>query len=103
MTRSGAVRRVDPLQLSGSVLRRHADGRVESVSVEYNSDVEWRSGTELSADVEVVYEDVPEPFDLPVGTVIPAGPYTFVRVDGGIESPPGGLVRAEFDWSLGSF
>lgn len=98
-----AFTRIDPLQLSASALVRHGDSRLESASLEYNSDFEWRSGAEMSVDLEAVYEDVPEDFALPRGTVVPAGKYRFITWDAGFDSPPGELLRGDVDWSVGSF
>jgi hypothetical protein len=101
--RGGAFRRVDVMQFTARALIRRDDGALESASFEYNSDFEWSSGAGLSADLAAAHEDVPVAFDLHRNTTVPSGRYTTVALDAGIETAPGGLVRAELDVSLGTF
>lgn len=99
---AGNVARIDPLQFSTEVLIRHEDDVVESASLEYNFDIAWRSGIQASADVELQFEDVPA-FELPNGTQVDAGRYTFATLDAGVESSAGGRARGEVDAVLGTF
>ena len=103
MGKGTSIRQVSPLQFTGFVVLRNEDGSVESAELDYNTDLEWKSGAALKMDFEMDYEDLPKDEDFPEGTVIPAGSYTYFRTEGGFDMPNKSLFRTDFGWALGSF
>ncbi len=98
-----ALRQVEPFQLFGQVVRRNDDGTVESAFIEHDFDFHWRSGASLGADLEVWYEDLPEPLSFPEETVIPGGSYWFFRHEGYFDTPDGNLFWGRLDWGIAGF
>jgi hypothetical protein len=89
----GPFRRIDPFQLFGSVALRNPDGSVESAFVEHDVDLLWRAGSRLGLDLELYYEDLRAPLELPEETIVPAGSYWFPRFEFDIGTPPGRRLR----------
>ena len=98
-----AIRQISPLQFAGFVVHRNEDGSVESAQLDYKTDLEWKSGVAVSLDFQMDYEDLTKAEDFPKDTVIPAGNYTFLKAEGGFETPSGNLFRTDFEWAFGSF
>jgi hypothetical protein len=96
-------RQVSPIQFFGFAALRNSDGSVESAQFEYDTDFFWKSGASIWADVELYYEDFKEALSFPDNTEIPAGSYTFYKVEGGYNMAPGHLLRANFQAGLGTF
>jgi hypothetical protein len=90
----GPFRRIDPFQLFGSVALRNLDGSVESAFIEHDFDLLWRAGSRLGLDLELYYEDLREPLDLPEGTTVLPGSYWFPRFEFDFGTPPGRQLRS---------
>ncbi len=89
----GPFRRIDPFQLFGSVALRNMDGSVESAFVEHDLDLLWRAGSRLGLDLELYYEDLRAPLELPESTFVPVGSYWFPRFEFDFGTPPGRRLR----------
>ncbi|HUF67346.1 MAG TPA: DUF5916 domain-containing protein [Longimicrobiales bacterium] len=100
---SGAIRRIDPFQLFGSVVVRNDDGSVESAMVEYDTDVTWKNGWSIWQDFELYHDDLREPVSFGGGTSVPAGEYTYFRTEGGVNMPSGQPFRGSFSWGVQRF
>ena len=103
MGKGTTIRQVSPLQFSGFVVFRNEDEAVESAQLEYNTDLEWKSGAAVSMDFQMDYEYLTEDEDFPEDTLIPAGSYTTFKAEGGFDMPGGRLFRTDFDWAFGGF
>lgn len=103
MGKQTSLRQVSPLQFSGDVAFRNEDWSVESANAEYAVDLQWKSGANVSMDLEMDYEDLKKDEDFPEGTIVPAGSYTAFEVKGGYDMPGGSLFRTDFDCSFGGF
>lgn len=102
-TGDGPFRRIDPLQLFGSVAIRNGDGSVESAFIEHDFDLQWKTGNSLGLDLELYYEDLRAPVFFPGQTRVPPGSYWFPRFEGDCNTPPGNLFRAGFNWGVQRF
>ena len=96
-------RQISPLQFSGDVAFRNEDRSVESANVEYEIDLEWKSGANVSMNFEMDYEDLKEDEDFPEDIIVPTGSYTTFEVKSGFDMPSGSLFRTNFDCSFGGF
>ncbi len=103
MGKETSLRQVSPLQFSGDVAFRNEDRSVESANAEYAIDLQWKSGANVSMDLEMDYEDLKKDEDFPEGTIVPAGSYTAFEIKGGYDMPGGSLFRTDFDCSFGGF
>ena len=103
MKKSTAIRRVSPLQFAGFAVLRNEDSSVESAQLNYDIDIEWKSGTVAALDFQMDYEDLTKDEDFPKDTVVPAGSYTTFEVKGKYDMPGKKLLRADFDWAFGGF
>jgi len=103
MGKRTSLRQVSPLQFSGDVAFRNEDWSVESANAEYAVDLQWKSGANVSLDLEMDYEDLKKDEDFPEGTIVSAGSYTTIEVKGDYEMPGGSLFRTDFDCSFGGF
>ena len=103
MKKGTAIRRVSPLQFAGFVVLRNEDSSVESAQLDYDIDIEWKSGTGAALDFQMDYEDLTKDEDFPKDTVVPAGSYTTFEVKGKFDMPGKKLLRADFDWAFGGF
>lgn len=103
MGKRTSLRQVSPLQFSGDVAFRNEDWSIESANAEYAIDLQWKSGANVSMDLEMDYEDFKKDEDFPEETIVPAGSYTAFEVKGGYEMPGGSLFRTDFDCSFGGF
>ena len=98
-----AIRQVSPLQFAGFVVLRNEDRSVESAQLDYDIDLEWKSGAAVSLDFQMDYEDLTKEEDFPKDTVVPAGSYATFEVKGGYDMPGKQLLRTDFNWSVGGF
>jgi hypothetical protein len=103
MDEESRFQRIDPFQLFGYVVLRNEDRSVESAQIEYDTDLNWKSGGSLWLDAEVYYEDLPNQLDFPEGTYVPAGSYWFSRTEGGYNFPPGDLLTASVNGGIQQF
>ncbi len=103
MGKRTSLRQVSPLQFSGDVAFRNEDRSVESANAEYAIDLQWKSGANVSMDLEMDFEDLKKDEDFPEDTIVPAGSYTTFEIKGGYEMPDGSLFRSDFDCSFGGF
>ena len=103
MKKGTAIRRVSPLQFAGFAVLRNEDNSVESAQLDYDIDIEWKSGTVAALDFQMDYEDLTKDEDFPKDTVVPAGSYTTLEVKGKYDMPGKKLLRADFDWAFGGF
>ena len=103
MKKGTSIRQVSPLQFAGFIVFRNDDQSVESAQLDYDIDLEWKSGAAVSMDFQMDYEDLTEDEDFPKDTVVPAGSYTSFEIKGGFEMPNRKLFRTDFDWSVGGF
>ena len=103
MGKGTSMRQVSPLQFSGFVVLRNEDGSIESAQLDYDTDLEWKSGAAMSIDFQMDYEDLTKDEDFPEDTVIPAGSYTTFEVKGGFDMPAKNLFRTDFNWAFGGF
>jgi len=99
----GALIRIDPFQLFGQVVTRHADGSVESAFIEHDFDANWRSGASVGLDAELYFDDLRQPLALPGGTAVPEGQYYYPRFEYDINLPPGQLARLSTGGGFGRF
>ena len=99
----GALRRIDPFQLFGSVALRNEDRTVESAFIEHDFDLQWSSGASLGLDLELYYEDLREPLFFSSTTQVPAGHYTFFRHEGDYNMRRGIPLRTSFGWGIAQF
>ena len=97
------IRQVSPLQFKGFVVLRNEDSSVESAQLDYDIDLEWKSGAAATLDFQMDYEDLTEDEDFPKDTVVPAGSYTTFEAKGGFDMPNRRLFRTDFDWAFGGF
>ena len=100
---ASGLRRLDPVQLFGRAVLRNTDGGLETGRLEYNFDAQWRGGAQLGIDVELHYEDLQEPLELPGGVLIPAGQYMFPRLESSFDLPQGSLMTGEVDLGASRF
>ena len=98
-----SIRKVSPLQFKGFVVIRNEDNSVESAQLDYDMDLEWKSGAVATLDLQMDYEDLTEEEDFPKNTVVPAGRYTTFEVKGKFDMPSKKLFRTDFNWSFGGF
>jgi hypothetical protein len=98
-----AVRQIDPFQLFGNVVLRNDDRSIESAMVEYDTDITWKSGWGIWQDFELYYDDLRDPASFPAGSTVPAGSYAYFRTEGGLNMPPGRLLRASINWGTQRF
>ncbi|RKU20925.1 hypothetical protein C6503_05435 [Candidatus Poribacteria bacterium] len=103
MKKGTPIRQVSPLQFGGFVVLRNADSSVESAQLDYDIDIEWKSGAAAALDFQMDYEDLTEDEDFPKDTVVPAGSYTTFEVKGKFDMPNKELFRTDFDGSFGGF
>ena len=103
MKNGTSIRRVSPLQFKGFVVLRNEDSSVESAQLDYDIDIEWKSGTVAALDFQMDYEDLTKDEDFPKDTMVPAGSYTTFEVKGKYDMPGKKLLRADFDWAFGGF
>ncbi len=103
MGKRTSFRQISPLQFSGDVAFRNENRSVESANAEYAIDLEWKSGANVSMDLEMDYEDLKKDEDFPEGTIVPAGSYTTFEIKGGYDMPGGSLFRTDFDCSFSGF
>ena len=87
----------------GGVFVRNEDGTVESVDWNGWYYIEQKSGATINPWASLSYEDLREPIVFPRDTEVPAGSYTFFKVNGRYEMAPGRLLRAEVDVGAGTF
>lgn len=97
------IRSVHPFQLTGFVAFRNADRTVESALVEYDTDLNWKSGAGIWLDIEWYYEDLRSPLRFTSTTEVPIGDYRYFGFEGGLDSAPGRLFRIEVDGGFSSF
>jgi len=100
---SSSIRQISPIQFWGFVTTRNDDGSVESALYEYDTDVRWKSGMFVWMDLEVHYEDLRSPLELPENTIVPVDNYTFFRMEGGGGLSSGLLFRPSVSWGISSF
>ncbi len=98
-----SIRKVSPLQFKGFVVIRNEDNSVESAQLDYDMDLEWKSGAVATLDLQMDYEDLTEEEDFPKNTVVPAGRYTTFEAKGKFDMPSKKLFRTDFNWSFGGF
>ena len=103
MGKGTPIRQVSPLQFAGFVVLRNEDKSVESAQLDYDINLEWKSGADVSLDFQMDYEDLTKEEDFPKDTVVPPGSYTTFEVKGGYDMPAKKLLRADFNWSVGGF
>ncbi len=103
MKKGTPIRQLSPLQFGGFVVLRNADSSVESAQLDYDIDIEWKSGAAAALDFQMDYEDLTEDEDFPKDTVVPAGSYTTFEVKGKFDMPNKELFRTDFDGSFGGF
>jgi hypothetical protein len=96
-------REVSPIQFFGHAVFRNEDRKLESAQFEYDTDFYWKSGASIWADLELHYEDLQEDLPFPEDTEIPAGSYTFCKIEGGYNMGSNRLLRGFFSVGLGSF
>ena len=93
-------RQLSPFQLYGFVAARNSNGSIESAQLEYDTDFIWKSGASVWFDVEAYYESLTESASFPRDTEIPAGNYTFYKIEGGYNPPVGDLFRTNFSFGF---
>lgn len=103
MKKGTSIRQISPLQFAGFVVLRNEDQSVESAQLDYDIDLEWKSGAAVTLDFQMDYEDLTKDEDFPKNTVVPAGSYTTFETKGGFDMPSGKLFRTDFGWSFGGF
>ncbi len=103
MKKGTSIRKVSPLQFKGFVVLRNEDNSVESAQLDYDMDLEWKSGAVATLDLQMDYEDLTEEEDFPKNTVVPAGSYTTFEAKGKFDMPSKKLFRTDFNWSFGGF
>jgi hypothetical protein len=96
-------REVSPIQFFGYAVFRNQDRKLDSAQFEYDIDLYWKSGASIWADMELYYEDLPWTLQFPEDTEIPAGSYTFYKIEGGYNMGSNRLLRGFFSAGLGSF
>lgn len=96
-------REVSPIQFFGYAVFRNEDRKLESAQFEYDTDIYWKSGGSIWADLELYYEDLPQALQFPEDTEVPAGSYTFTKFEGGYNMGSDRLFRGFFSVGLGSF
>lgn len=94
---------ISPIQFFGNAVLRNQDKRVESAQFEYDTDLYWKNGASVWADVELYYEDLLWEVSLPEDTCIPAGSYTFYKFEGGYNMGTNSLLRGFFSVGYGTF
>ena len=103
MKKGTSIRQVSPLKFGGFLVLRNEDNSIESAQLDYDIDIEWKSGAAAALDFQMDYEDLPEDEDFPKDTVVPAGSYTTFEAKGKFDMPSKRLFRADFDWAFGGF
>ncbi len=96
------VRRVTPRAFA-SVYFRNEDGSLESLFASHQWSVEMKSGDQFSLGGQLQVEDLRRTLFFPEDTEVPAGRYTFTRVQGSYRMNSGRLLRANASASAGSF
>jgi hypothetical protein len=91
------------LGLGGGVLRRNADGTIETVEIEPTASVQTWGLHQLSLSAPFTYENLASPFSLPEGTGVPAGEYSFVSGRLQYSAPQGSRVRPNVTIEGGRF
>jgi hypothetical protein len=81
------------LGVGGAVLRRNADGEVETIEVEPSAVVQTRGLHQLTLSVPFSHESIESPFSLPAGTQVPAGTYGFAAARLQYSAPQGDRLR----------
>jgi hypothetical protein len=81
------------LGVGGAVLRRNADGEIETVEVEPSAVVQTRGLHQLTLTAPFSYESLESPFSLPAGTQVPAGNYRFAAARLQYSAPQGDRLR----------
>jgi hypothetical protein len=87
----------------GGVFVRNEDGTVESAEWDVWLYSEQKSGATINPWTALLYEDLREPLELTDDVAIPAGRYTFFKVNGDYEMAPGRLLRADASLGGGTF
>ena len=103
MKKGTSIRQVSPLQFKGFVVLRNEDSSVESAQLDYDIDIEWKSGAVVTLDLQMDYEDLTKDEEFPKDTVVPPGSYTTFEAKGKFDMPSRKLFRADFDWAFGGF
>jgi len=99
-----ALREIAPFQIEGEIAFRNGDRSVERASVQYNMDLGWKNDWGLWWDpIEMLYDGLDEPVDLPENSFVPAGQYTYFKTEGGVETPSGRVLRGGIDGGVQSF
>ena len=103
MKKGTAIRKVSPLQFGGFLVLRNEDRSVESAQLDYDIDLEWKSGIAVGLDFQMDYEDLTEAEDFPKDTVVPAGSYTTFEAKGKFDMSGRKLFRTDVEWAFGGF
>ena len=91
------------LGLGGGVLRRNADGTIETVEIEPTATLQTWGLHQLSLSAPFTYENLASPFPLPEGTGVPADEYRFVSGRLQYTAPQGNRVRPNVTVEGGRF
>lgn len=89
--------------LTGAVLRRNADGAIETVELEPSAVVQTWGLHQLTFSVPFTYESLLSPFFLPEDTQVPAGTYRFAGARLRYSGPQGDRLRLIADAEVGRF
>lgn len=90
-------------EVSGALFFRLADGSVESAEAEHEWNVEFKSGVQMEAEVELAVEDLVEPLELSDDAVVPPGRYSFAAASAGYTARDGALFRPALRLTAGRF
>jgi len=91
------------LELGGTLLRRNADGEVETVELEPQAVVQTWGLHQLTVSVPFSYERLDKPFSLPSSTQVPAGTYRFAAARLRYSAPQSDRFRLTADAEAGRF
>jgi hypothetical protein len=91
------------LRLDGTVVRRMADGTVESVEAGPVAVLETRGRRTWTVSVPVRHENLTSGFSLPENTFVPAGTYDFTGGRLQYQAPQGDRLRPNVTFEAGQF
>jgi hypothetical protein len=91
------------LDIDGALLRRNADGEIETVELEPRAVAQTWGLHQLTLSVPFSYESIDAPFSLPGGTQVPAGTYRFAAARLRYSAPQSDRFRLTADAEVGRF
>jgi hypothetical protein len=87
----------------GHVYFRNEDGSVESASLGYSWDFDYKSSATARLSMHVNQEDLRQRLELPEDLYVPAGRHTFGKVQARYSFPEGNLLRGSYSAEAGTF